>query len=42
MPYDMMVASMRRFSADVMPRVRLGQGDVVNRTRTQPAIQSAR
>jgi hypothetical protein len=29
MPYDMMVASMRRFSADVMPRVRLGAGDIV-------------
>jgi alkanesulfonate monooxygenase SsuD/methylene tetrahydromethanopterin reductase-like flavin-dependent oxidoreductase (luciferase family) len=42
MPYDMMVASMRRFSTDVMPRVRLGQGDAVNRTRTQPAAQSAR
>ena len=37
MPYDMMVASMRRFSADVMTRVRPGEGDFVNRTRTQPA-----
>ncbi|HEY7972863.1 MAG TPA: hypothetical protein VID96_08045, partial [Xanthobacteraceae bacterium] len=37
MPYDMMVASMRRFSADVIPRVRLGAGDIVSRTQTQPA-----
>jgi hypothetical protein len=37
MPYDMMVASMRRFSADVIPRVWLGAGDIVSRTQTQPA-----
>jgi alkanesulfonate monooxygenase SsuD/methylene tetrahydromethanopterin reductase-like flavin-dependent oxidoreductase (luciferase family) len=37
MPYDMMIASMRRFSADVMTRVRFGERAFVKRARTQPA-----
>lgn len=37
MPYDMMIASMRRFSVDVMTRVRLGDRDILQQKHRQPA-----